>query len=111
MMVDVRNGWVIGRIGASPVRWNLRTGDVREVTGLVGYASAVNRYGWQVGVDAQGRAVFRPDAGPVVMPDLAVHKPGGLSNIPTTVSDDGKVIGGQSDDRSGVIHAVLWTCS
>jgi hypothetical protein len=24
---------------------------------------------------------------------------------------DGKVIGGQSDDRSGVIRAVVWTCS
>jgi hypothetical protein len=84
---------------------------VHEVTGLVGNASAVNRYGWQVGIDAQGRAVFRSDAGAVVLPDLAAHKPGELKNGPTTLSDDGKVIGGQSDDRSGVIRAVVWTCS
>jgi uncharacterized membrane protein len=111
MAYNIRNSWVSGRIRAVAVRWNLRTGDVSRYPDLDGYAGAVNRHSWQIGIDAQGRAVFRPDRGPVVLPELASHSPGGLQNIPTTLSDDATVIGGQSDDKDGVIHAVVWTCS
>jgi hypothetical protein len=47
----------------------------------------------------------------VVLPALAAHEPGNLKNIATTVSDDGRTIGGQSDDSNEVIRAVVWRCS
>jgi hypothetical protein len=49
-------------------------------------------------------------AAPVLLPPLATHKPNTLSNIPSTVSDDGRIIGGQSDDPTGTIQAVVWRC-
>jgi hypothetical protein len=111
IVYNIRNGWITGRIGMTPVRWNLRSGEVRTFPEFAGMADGVNRHGWQVGIDRQGRAMLVSDAGPVILPDLATHTAGGLQNIPNTVSDDGTVIGGQSDDRDDVIRAVVWTCS
>jgi hypothetical protein len=111
MVYNIRFGWVTGRVNNTAVRWNLRTGETRLLPDLGGRADDVNRYGWQIGIDVHGRAQFIADAGPVALPELSPHKPSGLSNIPTTLSDDGKVIGGQSDDKDDVIHAVRWTCS
>jgi uncharacterized membrane protein len=108
---SIRNGWVNGVLGASGVRWDLRTGDPRVFLQFQIRANRANRYGWQVGPDLQGRGLFLSDAGPVVLPDLALHKAGESTNLPTTISDDGRVIGGQADDRAGVIRAVVWTCS
>ncbi|MEN3303846.1 MAG: hypothetical protein V7603_48 [Micromonosporaceae bacterium] len=108
---NIRNGWVTGRVNATPVRWNLRTGDIRQFPEFGGFADGINRYGWQIGLDTQSRARLVADAAPVVLPELAKHRAGSLSNIPTTISDDGKLIGGQSDDGNDVIHAVMWTCS
>jgi len=108
---NIRFGWVSGRVYSTVVRWNLRTGETQTFPELAGAADGINRYGWLIGLDTQGRAKFVADAGPVPLPELSPHKPSGLSNIPNTLSDDGKVIGGQSDDKDDVIHAVLWTCS
>jgi len=102
---------VTGRVYDSAVLWNLRTGETRLLPDFGVRADNINRYGWQIGINAKGRAQFLADAGPVMLPELTPHQPGGLSNIPTTLSDDGKVIGGQSDDKDDVIHAVRWTCS
>lgn len=96
------------RTGA--VRWNVRTGEVRVFDRFEIRASTANAHGWQIGTDAQGRAVLVTDAGTVVLPDLYSHQPNSLSNIPTTLSDDGRVIGGQSDDSTGTIQAVVWRC-
>ena len=127
----VRNGWAIGvasrdtRAGATgaagtgdadpaaetrAVQWNVRTGEVRVFDDLRFGAETTNAHGWQVGMDRQGRAVLRTDAGTVVLPDLAGHRPGGLSTIATTLSDDGRTIAGQSEDPSGKIQAVVWRC-
>jgi hypothetical protein len=96
--------------GAVPVRWNLRTGEV-SVTGVLRFpASAVNAQGWQIGTDKQGRAVLVTGTGTVVLPDVATHTADGLSTIPSTVSDDGRTIAGQSDDATGTIQAVVWRC-
>lgn len=111
MVYNIRFGWVTGRVNDTAVRWNLRTGETRLLPNLGGRADNINRYGWQIGIDARGRAQFIADAGSVALPELAPHQPGSLSNIPTTLSDDGKIIGGQSDDTDDVIHAVRWTCS
>ena len=71
-------------------------------------ASTANAQGWQVGSDKQGNAVLMTDTGKVVLPDLGTHGP--LSVIPSTLSDDGRVISGQADDTTGTIKAVVWRC-
>ncbi|MFC6022027.1 hypothetical protein ACFP2T_38420 [Plantactinospora solaniradicis] len=136
---SIRNGWAtgvagngLGRAGKNPrsgsssgpagsggqgkdaqlgaVRWNVRTGEVRVFGELGIGAGSPNAQGWQVGTDKQGRAVLVADGAPVVLPGLAGHRPGGLSDIPTTLSDDGRTIAGQSDDATGIIQAVVWRC-
>lgn len=92
------------------VRWNVRTGEVQVTDQLSFGANAVNAQGWQVGTDQQGRAVLLTGSETVVLPALAGHDPSGLSNIPNTLSDDGRVIGGQSDDTTDTIQAVVWRC-
>jgi uncharacterized membrane protein len=135
LVFSVRNGWAtgvatngVGRSGAKnpaaakdlagakaggpavPVRWNLRTGAVTVSSALQFPASAVNAQGWEIGTDKQGRAVLATGTGTVVLPDLATHTADGLSTIPNTVSDDGRIIAGQSDDATGTIQAVVWRC-
>jgi uncharacterized membrane protein len=128
---SIRNGWVTGTAdsgaeaaggkvssdkGKSPapkmaaVRWNLRTGTVETTGELDMRADAVNAQGWQVGIGQDGRAVLLAGAAPVRLPELAPHKPGGLTNIPSTLSDDGRLITGQSDDATDTIQAVVWRC-
>ncbi|MER7456302.1 hypothetical protein [Micromonospora sp. NPDC126480] len=113
----IRNGWATGVLSKDPasspsaVRWNVRTGEVRVFPEFNIRASTANAHGWQVGTDRQGRAMLLADGGPVTLPDLAKHEPGGLTNIAETVSDDGRTIGGQSDDASGTIRAVVWRCT
>lgn len=120
---SIRNGWAtgvatngVGRKGdgakgvkVAAVRWNVRTGEVRLVNGLRS-ASATNGHGWQVGADERSRAVLRAGDTTVPLPALADHEPSGLTNIATTISDDGRTIGGQSDDATGTIQAVVWRC-
>ncbi|MEQ4301546.1 hypothetical protein ABNF97_09160 [Plantactinospora sp. B6F1] len=95
------------RVGS--VRWNVRTGETRVFGELEHGASTVNAHGWQVGTDPQGRAVLVTGAAPVVLPDLAGHDPGDPS-IPTTLSDDGRTVAGQSNDATGTVQAVVWRC-
>jgi uncharacterized membrane protein len=124
VVFSIRNGWAtgvatdgLGRKGTKTkgvktgaVRWNVRTGEVGVFGGLAMGANATNPQGWQVGTDEQGRAVLLAGAATVVLPDLASHQPGGLSNIAATLSDDGRTIAGQSDDATGTIQAVVWRC-
>lgn len=111
----IRNGWVTGIMDvvskASAVRWNVYTGEVKVFPEFLIRASMANVHGWQVGTDQQGRAILLTPAGVVVLPDLSRHEAGNLKNIATTVSDDGRTIGGQSDDSGDVIRAVVWRCS
>lgn len=127
---SIRNGWVTGFAGngggavsakirgeklqkgelqEGAVRWNIRTGEVRVFADLNSGANAVNAQGWQAGADEQGRAVLVADS-TVVLPDLVSHLKGALANIANTVSDDGRTVGGQSDDTLGTIQAVVWHC-
>jgi uncharacterized membrane protein len=137
-VLGIRNGWATGsaslsdftrdpKAGASAdpaakakgaanakslraVQWNVRTGDVRVYADLQFMANAVNAQGWQVGTDQQGRPVLATDDATVVLPDLVGHDRDGLANIPNTVSDDGRIVGGQADDATGTIQAVVWRC-
>jgi hypothetical protein len=121
----VRNGWATGWAGIGNdaasgrpnaegemvgVRWNLRTGETRTVDDFAGSPDAVNAQGWMVGLSKQARAVLVTDAGTVDLPELAPHEPGLLTNLPGTVSDDGRLITGQSDDAADTIQAVVWRC-
>jgi uncharacterized membrane protein len=110
----IHNGWATGVAGHAPgtaVRWNVHTAEVRTYPAFLIRASTANAYGWLVGTDQQGRGLLVTDAGSVVLPDLSTHKAGELTNIATTISDDGRTIAGQADDRAGVIQAVVWRCS
>ncbi|MER6594949.1 hypothetical protein ABT214_24495, partial [Micromonospora purpureochromogenes] len=123
---SIRNGWVTGTAGQLDggakatrakrmtnvrlVRWNVRTGEVRVFGGMQGLPNEVNAHGWQVGTDQQGRAVLVTDAEPVVLPALAGGQPTAVSNIATTLSDDGRTVAGQSDDATDTIQAVVWRC-
>lgn len=118
----VRNGWATGLVaheeaakgvaagaGSSvPIRWNVRTGEVIRFDALKGPADAVNAQGWQVGIGQRDRALLIAGDATVTLPDLG--KPGELSTIANTLSDDGRTIAGQSDDSTETIQAVVWHC-
>ncbi|MEU4695187.1 hypothetical protein [Actinoplanes sp. NPDC023714] len=124
----ISNGWAVGMASSSTLkdkekkeasgarervyaaRWNLRTGTA-EITGeLTHPADAVNAYGWQTGTDADGYAVVVTGEDTIRLPGLGRHDPGGNATIATTISDDGGIVAGQSDDESGTIQAVVWQC-
>jgi uncharacterized membrane protein len=118
----IRNGWATGLVaheeaaeglaaGAGstvPIRWNVRTGEVIRFEALKGTADAVNAQGWQVGIGQRDRALLIAGDTTVTLPDLG--KPGELSTIANTLSDDGRTIAGQSDDSTDTIQAVVWHC-
>jgi uncharacterized membrane protein len=132
----IRNGWAtgvadngVGRDGRNPeakasteagkkapapkltaVSWHVRSGEVRTSDDFDLRADATNAQGWQVGISKQGRPVLIAGADPVRLPELAPHPPGRLTTIPSTLSDDGRLVAGQSDDASGTIQAVVWRC-
>jgi uncharacterized membrane protein len=125
----IRNGWVSGVItkdlsGADKdrdgkgnvqrevqmVRWNLRTGPP-IVTGIPTFAApTVNAQGWQIGTDHRGWAILYTGGSVVTLPGLKPFTPDGMSTIPDTLSDDARIVAGQSDDASGTIQAVIWHC-
>jgi len=121
----ISNGWATGVADAtaqakpgagvgsgkvSAVRWNVRTGEVQlDDRGWDDMVDAANAQGWAVGM-VKGRATFIAGANKIVLPEVAKHQAGTLSTIANTMSDDGKVIAGQSDDASDTIRAVVWHC-
>jgi hypothetical protein len=124
---NISGGWVTGVVNeagpdkaasgrnkaagqAKAVRWNVRTGEVVVVDQLDKYADAVNPLGWQVGIGTQGRPVLVAGKTTVQLPGIADHPAGNLTDIPATLSNDGHVIGGQSDDAGDVIKPVVWRC-
>ena len=120
---SIRNGWATGVADATArakpaggagnvtaVRWNVRTGEVRlDDRGWDDMVDAANAQGWATGM-VKGRATYLAGDHRIVLPEVAKHPAGTLSTIANTLSDDGKVIGGQSDDASDTIRAVVWHC-
>jgi len=120
---SIRNGWATGmadatldaRQGINPgdgvaVRWNVRTGEAQvDDRGWDDMVDAANAQGWATGI-VKGRATYIAGGHKIVLPEVAKHQAGTLSTIANTISDDGKVLGGQSDDASDTIRAVVWHC-
>jgi uncharacterized membrane protein len=88
------------------VRWNLRTGTTEQLPGIHD-VKGINRYGWVVGVTRDGRPVAVLGDRVVTLPLPPGAEPKG--SIATTVSDDGRVIGGEAPMRD-TVTAVRWTC-
>jgi uncharacterized membrane protein len=120
---SIRNGWAIGvadqndegRAGKPAdkmwaIRWNVRTGEAQVADQWDMRPEALNAQGWEIGITKAGRAALIAGGKQVKLPELASHDPGMLTNIPNAISDDGKVISGQSDDASDTIRAVVWRC-
>ncbi|WP_433367779.1 hypothetical protein ACQPZX_40280 [Actinoplanes sp. CA-142083] len=120
---SIRNGWAIGVADQTDdagkgratgkmwaVRWNVRTGEAKISTDWDMRAEELNAQGWEIGITKQGRAALLAGGKQIALPELAPHDPGALTNIPNAISDDGKVISGQSDDASDTIRAVVWRC-
>jgi uncharacterized membrane protein len=119
----IRNGWATGVADATAqakpaagggkvtaVRWNVRTGEVQlDNRGWDDMVDAVNAQGWAVGI-VKGRAMYIAGDHKIVLPEVAKHQAGTLSTIANAMSDDGKVIAGQSDDASDTIRPVVWHC-
>jgi hypothetical protein len=113
----IRNGWILGGSGDTRahlpgvypvVRWDLRT---RTLTGYpaitIGWTWGINDVGWVAGGN---------DTGPVAQfGDRALELPavpgtqGRSGAHATTISDDGRVVGGQADHPDGVVP-VRWLC-
>jgi hypothetical protein len=93
----------------TPVRLDLTTGEYTRLPAASMFPSEANSSGWLVGSTGQGRAVFYTGRGLMTLPDLDNHK-SSTANIATTVSEDGRVVGGQGDDANGVIQPVVWRC-
>ncbi|GLW33468.1 hypothetical protein [Actinoplanes regularis] len=121
----IRDGWVSGvaniggakmkspqgRAGAQihTVRWNLRTDEV-FVDEIESSADAMNALGWQTFVAKKGGARLFADGKVIRLPGLAPLGDDALADIANTLSDDGRTIGGQSNDANGVIQPVVWHC-
>jgi hypothetical protein len=110
----IRNGWVTGfaftqEFEMTPLRWNLRTGEVRAFPQFFIRPDMANMHGWLVGSGMDGRGLFVSERGDLRLPGLANHGEA-LGDIATNVSDDGRRIAGQALDAGGEIRAVQWTC-
>lgn len=116
---QIRNGWVIGRVGIrtgnekpdyTPVVWNPRTGETRMYKEL-SQLSAVNRHGWIVGLDRESRAVLLGDGFRVELPPApTAPAPPADGLTPRTLSDDGRTIAARSRTAAKTEDATVWRC-
>lgn len=111
--LTIRNGWITGlaQSGGSAValRWHLGSGDVREIPRFYLFPEGANAHGWMVGSDSKGTALLLFDDGDLPLPGLSdVNEPS--SNVPSSLSDDGRTIAGYSTDADGLLRAVRWRC-
>ncbi|GIG86895.1 hypothetical protein [Plantactinospora endophytica] len=120
---SIRNGWVAGvatraETGSDPsaghkevhaaVRLHLPTGRFVEVPGRAFWPQVGNAQGW-LGGFAGDRNALATDAGQLLLPELHERKAAG-GNTVWTLSDDGRIAAGQSEDAAGEPQAVLWRC-
>jgi hypothetical protein len=99
-----------GSLPGTGVRWNLRTGAAERISGL-STVSDINRYGWAVGRAPDGRSVAAFGDRVVRLPDPAGADPNvATGSMVTTVSDDGRVVGGEAFLRADGPTPVRWTC-
>lgn len=92
---------------ATGVRWNTRTGAAERISGIYRIED-INQYGWAVGEASDMHPVAVLGEHVITLP-----LPGGANPITSsarTVSDDGRVIGGQVSVPKDEATAVRWTC-
>jgi hypothetical protein len=114
----IRNGWIFGLAtgpnGFVPVRWHLPTQTVQPLAQFDIAARGVNWFGWLVGHDPAGRALFvsAHDAPGLRLPRLPRlgNPPAGAIDLATTVNDAAQIIAGQAIDALDAVRAVRWNC-
>ncbi|MBN1171510.1 MAG: hypothetical protein JXA67_05000 [Micromonosporaceae bacterium] len=94
--------------GVRTVIWNLTTGSPTVVENRT--VMTINRNGWYAGTTPDDLAIHHAGGRELTLPDLAGH-PGLVNSLPYVMSDDGRIVAGQSDDQDDVIRAVVWRCS
>jgi len=94
-----------------PVTYDLSTGRFTLLPGANIFVSRGNANGDIAGQTGSAAAIYTPATGVVPLPMLrkasATHQVGSQA---TTISDSGRIIGGQDLDDNYVIQAVMWTC-
>ena len=115
---SIRNGWVTGtatRMAADgteirvPARLYLPTNEFVDFPTNLLRTDAGNGQGWVVGSLSDQRLALLTDAGLVNLPEIEPHERMN-GDVPTAVSDDGRIVAGQSEDAKNVIQAVVWNC-
>lgn len=112
----IGNGWAYGLTTGGPdgflaLRWRLPTGTVQAFPQFDITAQGINRFGWLVGGDPTGRALFVPDRGGLGLRLPGLTDPPRFGNLATAVSDSARAIAGQAVDAAGALRAVRWTCA
>jgi hypothetical protein len=117
--ISVAGGVVFGRAtkdlgGGSfqvlPVLLDLRTDRFTVLARDMGFRTG-NSEGWVAGATRDGLAVASP-GGQAVLPPLSdAAGQDRLMNEVTTISEDGRVLGGQLVDATGQFQAVRWACA
>jgi hypothetical protein len=114
---SIRNGWITGtatRVAADgtpirvPARLYLPTNEFVDfpTSSLSTYAG--NGQGWVAGQLTDMQYALLTDEGLVNLPDIEPHER--TSGDIRAVSDDGRIVAGQSEDAKNVIQAVVWNC-
>jgi hypothetical protein len=114
----IRDGWVLGgnvgtvvpfhTVGLPLVRWDLRSGELIP-SKLFAAGWDINRYGWIVGTSTEHRPAVEEDDQVIPLP-LPPGTADGAGFLATTISDNGKTIGGQANLTNGDIVPVRWLC-
>jgi hypothetical protein len=98
----IRNGWVAGSAfdgqHSVPVRWNLRTGSVLQLSTDFLTGDAVNRHG----AVSLGQSIAHRDGSIVALPGLTASD----ARVARVLTDRGTAAG---FDNDGTVHAVTWT--
>lgn len=116
---SIRNGVITAAATVStatgktltPVTYDLSTGKFTRLPGANLWIGTGNAEGGIAGDADENPAVYTPATGVVALPTLLKTRTtpfmGGLAK---TISDNGRIIGGQDMDENNVITAVMWTC-
>lgn len=116
--LGIRNGWIIGTAVTyaadgtevdTPARYHLPTGEFVDLPPSTLRPRGGNGQGWMVGWLPNERLGLLTDAGTVDLPYVEPHRTA-VGDAPVAVSDDGRIIAGQSEDAQNVIQAVVWNC-
>jgi hypothetical protein len=117
---EIRNGFVLGGSGNTApdgpglfpvVRWDLRAPAVPDTTYptmTLGATWGINRYGWIAG--GTDKVALAAEGGTIITLPVPPGTTTGTGFNATTISDDGHVIGGQSNSLDDQVVPVRWLC-